>query len=312
MSKLRLYIAAAIAALSAMACTMELVVEEPQVNLSIPTYTAYVDVNDTKSVLDENVSKWSGDEDIQLVGQKGSSKFATNVRGTATTAEFVYKGTSTFDEKEVLAVYPCGSAVYSGNFDDLYVSTVTVPVNQKPVAGSYDPLAAVAVAHSVNDKLQFKNAVSLLKFTMGSDGIKNVTIWGEMNEENDPSNLPSYFVEGNLYFSPGSDWPSDSPKFAAYFWGGTEQWVTMTTVAGEDNLYTCAIPSGSTNVIFGRIDPSKTPSWDGGAVWNKTVDLNLADGNHFSITNPWDGPEGKAEGSWATISSKKTLGIAGT
>ena len=59
MSKLRLYIAAAIAALSAVACTMELVVEEPQVNLSIPTYTAYVDVNDTKSVLDENVSKGS-------------------------------------------------------------------------------------------------------------------------------------------------------------------------------------------------------------------------------------------------------------
>ena len=312
MSKIRLYIAAAIAALSAMACTMELVVDEPLVDQGLPSYTAYVDANETKAVLDGNVSKWSGEEYIQIVGKKGSYNFGTNVSGSATSAEFLYKGTSTFDEKEVLAVYPCGSAVYAGDFEDLYVSNVTVPVNQKPVAGSYDPLAAVAVAHSTDKTLQFKNAVSLLKFTMGSDGIKNVTVWGEMNEENDPSNLPSYFVEGNLYFSPGSEWPSDSPKFAAYFWGGTEQWVTMTAVSGQDNLYTCAIPSGSTNVIFGRINPDKTPSWDEGTIWNQTVDLNLADGNHFTITNPWDGAEGKAEGSWATISSTKTLGIAGT
>ena len=191
MNKLKLCFAAAIAALSAVACTLELVVDEPQVDQGIPSYTAYVDVNDTKSVLDGNVSKWSGEEYIQIVGKKGSYNFGTNVSGSATSAEFLYKGTSTFDEKEVLAVYPCGSAVYAGDFEDLYVSNVTVPVNQKPVAGSYDPLAAVAIAHSTSDKLQFKNAVSLLKFTMGSDGIKNVTVWGEMNAVDDPSNLPS-------------------------------------------------------------------------------------------------------------------------
>ena len=115
MSRIRLYIAAAIAALSAVACTMELVVEEPQVNLGVPTYTAYMDVNDTKSVLDGNISKWKGEEYIQIVGKKGNYNFGTNVNGTATSAEFVYKGTSTFDEKEVLAVYPCGSAVYAGD-----------------------------------------------------------------------------------------------------------------------------------------------------------------------------------------------------
>lgn len=322
MSKLRLYIVAAIAALSAVACTMELVVEEPQVNLSIPTYTAYVDVNDTKSVLDENVSKWSGEEYIQIVGKKGSYNFATNVSGTATSAEFVYKGTSTFDEKEVLAVYPCGSAVYSGNFDDLYVSNVTVPVNQKPVAGSYDPLAAVAVAHSVNDKLQFKNAVSLLKFTMGSDGIRNVTVWGEMNEENDPSNIPAYYVEGNVYLSVG-EWVNDSPKFAAYFWGGGNQWVAMTAVSGQTNLYTCAIPKGSTGMVFCRMNPAHTDfRWNtdeekknqdqNRPVWNQTVDLSLEDGNLFTITNPWDGPDGMAECAGETISSKKKLGFSGT
>lgn len=310
MSRIRLYIAAAIAALSAMACTMELVVDGPQVDSGLPSYTAYVDINDTKAVLDGNVSKWSGEEYIQIVGHKGNYNFSTNVSGTATSAEFLYKGTSTFNEKEVLAVYPCGSAVYAGDFEDLSVSNVTVPVNQTPVAGSYDPLAAVAIAHSTSDKLQFKNAVSLLKFTMGSDGIKNVTVWGEMNEETDPSNLPAYYQEGNIYLAIAKDWASDSPKFCAYFWGAKEEWVTMTAVSGQDRLYTCAVPSGSTNVIFTRCKPDETPSWE--SCWTQTADLELADGNHFTITKAWDGHEGKAGGSWSTISSSRSLGISGT
>lgn len=82
----------------------------------------------------------------------------------------------------MLAVYPYASGAYNGDLDDLYVSNVEIRSEQTAVAGSYDPDAAVAIAYSTNDKLSFKNACALLKFTMGSSGIKNVTVWGDMSE----------------------------------------------------------------------------------------------------------------------------------
>ena len=173
--------------------------EKPEADFGAPVFTAYVDNVETKAVLDgaNNVSKWSGDEYIQVVGKKGTYTFGTSVSGTATSAQFSYKGDSKYNETEVFAVYPYGSATYAGDFTEMSVSNVTVPSNQTPVAGSYDPLAAVAIAHSTNDKLAFKNAVSLLEFTMGSDDIKNVTVYGEMSE------VPG----GNLPFSQG---PADA------------------------------------------------------------------------------------------------------
>lgn len=45
------------------------------------------------------------------------------------------------DTKAVLAVYPYASGAYSGNFDDMYVSNVTIPSEQTAVAGSYNPNA---------------------------------------------------------------------------------------------------------------------------------------------------------------------------
>ena len=313
MKRLNSFLFTALATLSIVSCTVEIIMEEPEFDSGAPVFTAYVDNVETKTVLDEasNLSKWSGEEYIQVVGKKGTYTFGTSVSGTATSAQFSLNGDSKYNETEVFAVYPHGSATYTGDFTEMSVSNVTVPSNQTPVAGTYDPLAAVAVAHSTNDKLAFKNAVSLLKFTMGSDDIKNVTVYGEMSEV-PGGNLPDFVVDGNIYLTIHSDWTSDSPTIAAYFWGGTAKWVTMTEVAGQTNLYTCAVPAGSTNVLFGRIDPGKTPSWDNGSVWNQTVDLNLSDGNHFTITKPWGGQDDKAEGSWETYSATTTAGISGT
>ena len=81
-----------------------------------------------------------------------------------------------------MAVYPYGSGNYSGDFENKRVSNVLIPSVQNAVAGSYDPDAAVAIADTTNSSLKFKNATALLKFTMGSNGIKNVTVWGEMSE----------------------------------------------------------------------------------------------------------------------------------
>ena len=282
----------------------------------VASYTAYADGVDTKAVLDGKVSKWQGEESIALVGKKGTHKFTASVEGVSSQATFNYAGEGTYDETEVLAVYPYASGAYSGNFDDMYVSNVTIPSEQTAVAGSYDPNAAIAVAHSTNTTLKFKNATALLKFTMGSSGVKNVTVWGEMSEVEIEGELPAYYQEGNVYLIIDPQWKSDGARFAAYFWGGSgEKWESMTAVSGQENMYTCTIPSGRTSVIFCRMNGgTSTNSWDN--KWNQTVDLSLSDGHMFTITNPWNSSnDNKATGSWSTFSAEKiksTAGISGT
>ena len=270
----------------------------------VASYTAYADGVDTKAVLDGKVSKWQGEEAIALVGKKGTHKFTAAVEGVSSQATFNYAGEGTYDETEVLAVYPYASGAYSGNFDDMYVSNVTIPSEQTAVAGSYDPNAAIAVAHSTNTTLKFKNATALLKFTMGSSGVKNVTVWGEMSEVEIEGEMPAYYQEGNVYLTVDPQWKSDGARFAAYFWGGSgEKWESMTAVSGQENMYTCTIPSGRTSVIFCRMNGgTSTNSWDN--KWNQTVDLSLSDGHMFTITNPWNSSnDNKATGSWSTFSA---------
>lgn len=278
----------------------------------VASYTAYADGVDTKAVLDGRVSKWQGEETIALVGKNGTHKFTASVDGMSSQATFNYAGEGTYDETEVLAVYPYASGAYGGNFDDMYISNVTIPSEQTAVAGSYDPNAAIAVAHSTNTTLKFRNATALLKFTMGSSGVKNVTVWGEMSEVELEGEMPAYYQEGNVYLTVDPQWKSDGARFAAYFWGGSgEKWESMTAVSGQENMYTCPIPSGRTSVIFCRMNGGTTAnSWDN--KWNQTVDLSLSDGHMFTITNPWNSSnDNKATGSWSTFSTGKTMSTAG-
>ena len=151
---------------------------EPVEMDSVVSYTAYSDCPDTKTVLDGNLSKWNGNEWIQIVGRNGNYWFGSNVTSPSSSTVFTYNDENgEFKENDVFAVYPAGSANYGKNFEDMSVSGVTVPSRQTATVGSYDPNAAVHVAYTTDKKLKFKNAVSLLKFTMGSSNIKNVTIW---------------------------------------------------------------------------------------------------------------------------------------
>lgn len=282
----------------------------------VVSYTAYADGVDTKAVLDGRVSKWQGEETIAIVGKNGTHKFTASVEGVSGQATFNYAGEGEYDETEVLAVYPYASGTYGGDFDDMLVSGVTIPSYQNAVEGSYDPDAAIAVAYSTNTTLNFRNATALLKFTMGSSGVKNVTVWGDMSEVELEGEMPDYYQEGNVYLTVDPQWKSDGARFAAYFWGGSgEKWENMTAVSGQTNMYTCTIPSGRTSVIFCRMNGSTTANnWDN--KWNQTVDLNLSDGHMFTITNPWNSSnDNKATGSWSIFSAEKvmsTAGISGT
>ena len=252
-------------------------------------------------------SKWYGEESIQIIGRNGNYLFTSSVPSPASSATFTYAGE--FEENEVMAVYPSGS--YSADLDEKTVSGVTIPSVQKAVAGSYDPAAVPAIAYSTNNTLQFKNVPALLKFTMGSSGVKNVTVWGDMTEVEVEGESAS---EDKIYLTVHNDWLSDNAWFAAYFWGAKgNKWENMTLVSG--NMYSCPKTEGYPNVIFCRMN-SSTQAFVWENVWNQTVDLSYGNNNHFKITKPWGGQDDKAEGTWSTYVPEAvtttTLGISGT
>ena len=97
-----------------------------------------------------------------------------------------------------------------------------------------------------------------------------------------------------LYLKPNSNWTQDSARFAAYVYGDDNAWYSMTS-AGND-YYKVTVPASYPNVIFCRMDGSKTTNnWDN--KWNQTGDLTIpADKNCFTV------PDGAWNGSTATWS----------
>lgn len=97
-----------------------------------------------------------------------------------------------------------------------------------------------------------------------------------------------------LYFIPSSNWKVENARFAAYFYGSGNAWVSCTEVEGEDNLYSVTVPAGSwTNVIFCRMNPySATNDWNN--KWNQSADLTFDGTNNCwaNVEGSWDGSQG--------------------
>ena len=99
-----------------------------------------------------------------------------------------------------------------------------------------------------------------------------------------------------LYMKPNSNWTQAGARFAAYFFGNGETWVSMTDKDG-DGIYEVEVPAGYPNVIFCRMNPSATANnWNN--KWNQTSDLTVpTDGNDLYTI-----PEGSwdyGNGSWS-------------
>lgn len=305
-SSLKAFLAVIIGAVSMVSCLDETMEISPEVPEGTVSYTAYVDGNSTKAELSGNISMWKGEEWIQIVGRNGNYWFNANVASPSSVAEFTYNGDNgEFKESDVMAVYPAGSVNYGKDFENMVLTNVTVPSDQTPVVDSYDPEAAVAVAYATGNSLKFKNVVSLLKFKMGSDGVKNVTIWGDI-----PSGEGAVVEEGTLYLQPNSNWTMGGARFAAYFWNSYgNTWVDMTLVPGKTDLYECVAPGGYPNVIFCRMNPATSDNnWDN--KWDQTVDLTISgSNNHFTVN---DGAWNNASGTWSTYYAASRNGISGT
>ena len=305
-SIMKAFLAVVLGAFSVVSCLDETMQMTPEVPEGAVSYTAYVDGRDTKAELDGNVSMWKGEEWIQIVGRNGNYWFNADVASPSASAVFTYNGNNgQFKENDVMAVYPAGSVNYGKDFENMVLTNVTVPSEQTPKAGTYDSNAAVAVAYATGNTLKFKNVVSLLKFKMGSDGVKNVTIWGDV-----PSGDGAVVEEGTLYLKPNSNWTMGGARFAAYFWNSYgNTWMDMTSVSGHTDLYECVAPEGYPNVIFCRMNPNTTENnWDNR--WDQTVDLTISgSNNHFTVN---DGDWNSASGSWSTFHAVARNGISGT
>ena len=100
-----------------------------------------------------------------------------------------------------------------------------------------------------------------------------------------------------LYLKPNSNWTSAGARFAAYFFGNGEKWVSMTDT-DNDGYYEVDVPSGYPKVIFCRMNGSTSANnWNN--KWNQTGDLTIPTSGNNCFTVPsgsWDG----ATTQWST------------
>ncbi|MBQ9137374.1 MAG: hypothetical protein IJX65_01910 [Alistipes sp.] len=101
-----------------------------------------------------------------------------------------------------------------------------------------------------------------------------------------------------LYLKPNSNWKVDNARFAAYFFGNGERWVSMTD-SDSDGIYEVAVPTDKEfpSIIFCRMNPSATANnWDN--KWNQTADLTIpTDGTNLYTIK--DGTWDKGGGTWS-------------
>ena len=78
-----------------------------------------------------------------------------------------------------------------------------------------------------------------------------------------------------IYFKANHRWKQAGARFAVYYWNnnGKNGWDNMEEICGED-YYKAEVPAGYTGFMFVRLNPNnQTNSTEGGAFWNKTVDI---------------------------------------
>ena len=101
-----------------------------------------------------------------------------------------------------------------------------------------------------------------------------------------------------LYLKPSAYWNQSNARFAAYFFGTGNTWVSMTDSDG-DGIHEVVTPDGTwTNVIFCRMNPGNSSnSWD--TKWNQTSDLTWDGTNNLYTVkeNTWD----KGGGTWSYL-----------
>lgn len=160
----------------------------PEVKLVPKTFTASysydgVDDEDTKTVLNGFKIEWKAGDKVAIFDDVDSSvahEFTAESDGETTT----FTGSVAAGATKYFAVYPysaaedCSSTPFTESEKDYEgFLNVKIPDVQHPIAGTFDPAAAVLVAYtgdSVN-ALNFKVPFALVKFTVDYDDVYTVS-----------------------------------------------------------------------------------------------------------------------------------------
>lgn len=163
--------------------------DAPVQESNVPSFVASVDGADTKTVIDGMKSYWNGTEGIRVLdGTLANGKVYTATVEKSQTATFTeVDGSVSLDEDAAyLAVYPegpAGSVTWDGDVASS-AKKFWLPGDQTATEGSYDPSTHIAVAYTEagNTNLEFKNVVSLVKFTLQSDNVSEVCFYGNNSD----------------------------------------------------------------------------------------------------------------------------------
>lgn len=162
---------AAVAIVAAASCQKE--INEPINNGGDFTVTASIGA-DTKTVLEDgadgNKIYWTPGDKIAVYNAEGQEvTFITDITEKSTTATFTNDSEFTVPSS-LVAVSPKRTDRGATSFADGIVTGLHIGGTQNAVAGSYDPLFAVAIGTPKSEgsnELIFNNVHSLIKFTIG-------------------------------------------------------------------------------------------------------------------------------------------------
>lgn len=222
---------------------------------------------ETKTVIDETGKKslWNQDEIRIFNGNHSEAQEYVTTAVEAATAEFTIKNPEAkFTGDKFIAVYPfnnSGYAWWNGSADKI-INHLWLKPEQTATVGTYDPEGHVAVAYTENRELKFKNACTLLKFTIQSDNIQE--IWFESND-----GAP---ISGNFGFNTETN----------EIYTGNKEYTNFSHVAVKDGFtkgktyYMSCIPavlnSGFTIKVVANIDGKNVNGEN--IVYNKSIKLD--------------------------------------
>lgn len=178
----------------------------------------------------------------------------------------------------------------NGGWDESYTSAITGIEANKWVAigGSGD------LTHAVDGAIDIYIDINQSRIYVMSAGTDYSTaVQQTVSTTPPPAGIPA--KENYLYLNP-SMWAVDGARFAAYFFGNGEKWVSMTD-PDSDGIYEVEKQAGYTKVIFCRMNGSNsTNGWSN--KWNQSGDLTIpTDGKNLFTPSDWDG----ATTTWTTV-----------
>lgn len=212
---------------------------------------------ETKTFIDGKQSLWNQDEIRIFNGNHSEAEEYVTTAVKAATAEFTIKNPEAkFTGTSFIAVCPNSSANeawWNGSVDKT-IDKLYLKPQQTATAGTYDPKGHVAVAYTENHELSFKNACTLLKFTIQSDNIKEVCVYSigavlsgnfNFNTEGEGSITTTAIgeYETNNYVKVVGDFKNGQTYYMSCIPGKLANGFTLEVVndkaaKGKDNVYT--------------------------------------------------------------------------